>query len=281
MLEKRFKKLLEPVNKESRGSSFDWYRPYRGRKLNPRVKPVKADIRHRHPALLAIEGWYDTEEIVVPEKFEQVYKEWKESGSSRRLTWWALKTERLDDKEASELGNSLQTLHFKLSCRHHDLLRLAETNHYASCMQGNAGAQQLQYLADPDMAVAYISDRAGKFMWRSLVRLVMEGENGFALVHYRIYGNGPTEAIFRRLDKIIPVYEARDIRHYHISLDDTEVKVSPTIHNNKFLSRPIWTDHQGVGWNQERRIQIRVIKREGEYRYLKQEVRRERLWDEM
>lgn len=257
MLHRRVKSLLEQKNVPG----------WRGGKL---IKPVTTpDIRHRHPALLALEGWYETD-IVVPEKHQALYEEYKASGSSLKITRWALRAGKLDDSEASELGKNLETTKFKLSCRHNDLIRLAETSHYRSCMDGGYGQQQMQYLADPDIAVVFIPDAAGKYSWRSLARLVMEQE-GFGLVMYRVYGNGPTEAIFQTLDKKLPVYQAKDLRHYHV--DETEFKVSPTIHNNKFLSRPVWTDHKGIGWDKDRRIKIAVLLRGEKIHFLKQETR--------
>lgn len=278
MLDKRVKSLL---NKAVPRGRLYWTRNVTELKKPPLV----ADIRPRHPALLALEGWYETE-IIVPEKYQDLYKDYKESGSNLKITRWALRSRRMDDAEASELGKNLETTKFKLSCRHNDLLRLAETKHYASCMdnEGGYGQQQMQYLADPDMAIVYIPDAAGKYSWRSLVRLVMDDyepgkfpkfvhENrGYGLVMYRVYGNGPSEAIFQALDQKVRVYQAKDIRHYHTS--DFEVKISPTIHNNKFLSRPLWTDHKGIGWNEERRIKISVLLRTDKIHFLAQEVRR-------
>jgi hypothetical protein len=287
MLEKRFKRLLsvrKPRLKKrpSRDSPYTYPPLYLG---PPELH--YADIRPRHSALLALEGWYETD-IIIPPKYEEMYAEYLASGSKLKVTRWALWKKKLSDSEASELGNNMATVKFKFSCRHHDLLRLSETNHYKSCMNGIwNGQQQLQYLSDPDMAVVYIMDKAGKFSWRALVRLVYEESyyksklglademgKGFAIVMYRVYGNGPSEAIFRTLDKRIHVYQAYDLRHGDDALKEgTEIKTSPTTHNNKFLSRPIWTDHYGVGWNADRKIKIEVLRRGEVLHFARQDPR--------
>lgn len=275
MLERRVKRLLNYANSG---------RILRRFQRGPQ-KDHTADIRPRHPALLNLEGWYETE-VVVPEKYQSLYQRYKESGSNLKITRWALRNGLLDEVGVSDLGKNLDTTKFKLSCRHNDLLRLAETIHYASCMDGvHNGQQQLQYLADPDMAVIFVPDAAGKYSWRCLARLVMDDDEGalgngyafekrtYGLALYRVYGNGPSEAIYQALDKVVRVYQARDIRHYNLPDREVIIKTSPTVHNNKFLSRPIWTDHQGIGWDHMRRMKIQVIKRGKTVHFTPQEVR--------
>jgi hypothetical protein len=106
------------------------------------------------------------------------------------------------------------------------------------------GRQQLHYLGDPDMAVVYIPDEAGKFIWRCLVRLVV-WKGYFSLVHYRYYGNGPFKSIFSELSNHIPVFKALDIRLRKTSVYSTDTiwLESPTKLNNEVLYRPVWTDH--------------------------------------
>lgn len=197
---------------------------------------TKVDIRPRHKELLKLEGWYD----VHPQytfQHQLVYNKYRESGSTLKFTRWALRNNLISEQEATDIGK-FKPRAFKLSCKYNDLLRLADTPHYGSCYSGNNGLQQIQYLADPDIAVLYIPDAAGKFMWRALVRLVIVDE-GYGLVMCRAYGNGPTVAIRDELQKVLPIfYAAYDFDINAITL------TSPTKLNNEAILRPIWSDHE-------------------------------------
>ena len=100
------------------------------------------------------------------------------------------------------------------------------------------------YVADPDVAVAFVPDASGKFLWRCLLRLVMNERGQYALVTYRVYGNGPDTAIFKKLSDVkqIDIHHAVDIRRK--TVEDVAWFTSPTTVNNVLLHSPIWTDHQ-------------------------------------
>jgi hypothetical protein len=198
------------------------------------------DRRSKAPALLAIEGWYEVASTLSGQTVE-LYERYLQSGSTLKFTRW-LARNGSSPAEVSAIGKQLKPVSVKVSCRHNDLVRLADTGHYKSCMAGDMGVQQIHYLADPDIAVVFLPDAAGKFMWRSLLRLVMEGDK-FALVHYRIYGNGPTSSIFKALSKKtgLNIYSAVDINEYNNM--ESKIFTSPTVHNNRLLFRPRWTDH--------------------------------------
>lgn len=210
------------------------------------------DIRDRHSKLLELEGWYETD-TTLPNEYKQYYTNYVASGSRLKFTRW-LARQNVDANLLSQLGKYLTTTSFKFSCRHNDLIRLGDTPHYKSCMSNIKGGQQLHYLADPDVAVVFVPDAAGKFIWRCLVRLTKTAK-GYVLIAYRVYGNGPTSSILATLSRIakLPVHPARDIKRG----SGGGVFYSATKINNVCLTRPIWTDHY-LSYSKQGRIGIRA-----------------------
>lgn len=218
-------------------------------KIFEKVKPRKLDVRDRHIALQAVEGWY-TVPSFIPENFAPLYKEWQSSLTQLKFTKWLIKNKHHNPDEVAKLGEMLvkETASFKISCRHNDLLRLADTPHYNSCLKswGKQGAQQFYYLSDPDMALVYVPDKSGKFKWRCLLRLVFnpEGE-GFSLLAYRPYGNFNESAVFGEINKILPLYIAcGGVNNLGESKMDAKKLFSPTRHNNSLIVKTIWSDHK-------------------------------------
>ncbi len=220
-------------------------------------RPKDLDIRERHPVLKKLEGWFEIASN-IPSEVLDYFNEYKSSGSTLKFTRWLTRVKKLDNAVVSEIGKALVTTTAKFSCQHNDLIRLGDTQHYKSCMSNplGFGKQQLLYLSDPDIALLYVPDAAGKFVWRCLIRLAYSNTGVLSLVAYRIYGNGPTLAILKALAERskMPVYRAIDIRDRH-HLDPAQTFVSPTIINNPILKRPIWTDHL-LGMTKQDRISI-------------------------
>lgn len=86
---------------------------------------------------------------------------------------------------------------FKLSVQYNDLLRCSEGKHFGSCFDvdsewGWRGVQPVRDLADPDVAIIYFPDKAGKFMSRCFCRLLVREDGQKVLGLYRMYGNGLT-----------------------------------------------------------------------------------------
>jgi len=204
----------------------------------------KIDIQPRHPALLALEGWYETNTntSTFPRNYRSYFTEYKRSGSALKFTKWLSKKTELDNGEISKIGNLLQTVKFKISCRHKDLLRLSETKHYTSCFKQWRGIQQLRYLADPDIGVVFVPDASGKYLWRALVRLIIDPQDSskFALVFYKAYGNSNDVAIYEKLNQIIPIYQniLRSFRR-----NDGNIVYSASEVKNVIISRHVWSDH--------------------------------------
>lgn len=215
---------------------------YRLKKI-PNIRGLPIDVRTRHVKLLEMEGWYNATPQLPP-LYEYYYKQYKESKCKLKFTRWLLRNTLLEEKQVSAIGKMLVQTSFKLSCRHNDFLRLSDTPHFKSCLKDNNfyGRQRLHFLSDPDMALLYIPDASGKFVWRCLIRLV-QYRDSLALVRYRVYGNGPSSSIFTELSKYIPVLTAVDIKLKKTTLPTTWLP-SPTVHNNPMLFRPVWTDHQ-------------------------------------
>ena len=201
----------------------------------------KVDIRPRHQALLAIEGWYSTnvDYSVLPNEYRVLADEYVKSGSSLKFTRWLIRNGHTTIERASKLGSKLKPVTFKISCRHNDLLRLADTHHYASCFASWRSAQQLRYLADPDVAVVYVPDEAGKFKWRAILRLMLVN-NEHVLLLYRDYGNTNKDLINKKLNKIYPLYLTNKTSFE--TCDSIQLE-GVTRHNNKIVGHHVWSDH--------------------------------------
>lgn len=214
----------------------------------------KIDVKERHPVLRSLEGWYTTDSSIesLPPVYAPLVRLFRESKSTMKFTRWLERKNFLDHSGISELGKLLAstTISFKISCRHADLLRLAETNHYFSCYQNWNGSQQLRYLADPDMAVIYVPDKAGKYMWRALVRLMLDpsDESKYVFAIYRAYGNSNAIAIHDRLNEILPLYHQTTHldRRYKRQFDKDHVICelkSASVHTNRIVGMNVWSDH--------------------------------------
>lgn len=229
------------------------------------TKTVKRriDIRPRNRILLNLEGWYEcygSPEFTLPYPFNIKYKEWMETGGRTKFTRWLLRKGETQ-KTISALGSAFKPISFKLSCRHNDLLRLAESPHYFSCFQNWRGTQQLKYLADPDIGILYVPDKAGHYQWRALVRLMKNTKGELCFLVYRKYGNIWDNAIYERLNKIHTVYRsAKNIGMINRSLQDKiELLRSFTKHNNKeAVGRHVWSDHWCV-MNSENFLEMKGV----------------------
>lgn len=136
----------------------------RGKMLSKRISKLNndklhLDIRKRNQALLDIEGWYETTPDLPPlykpfvEEYYQsnsklkftrwltrkMLQEYRKSNSKLKFVEW-LKHNVINNDDISAIGK-LKTISFKISCRHNDLLRIADTPHYHSCFKGWRGKQ--------------------------------------------------------------------------------------------------------------------------------------------
>lgn len=219
--------------------------------------PSGFEVRERNPELLKHEGWFYVE-ADLDERVAALHTEYVESKSTLKFTRWLLRFKYLSPADVSEIGKQLtDPVAAKFSCRHNDLVRLADTRHYKSCMAKTKSLQQLHYLADPDIAVVFIPDSAGKFLWRALVRLVHNDKGELSLVLYRRYGNASFQAVVKALKAKtgMPIYEALDIR---TSNSPSLHLYSPTVHTISALRKPIWTDHR-VGMTERSKIFVSVF----------------------
>lgn len=138
---------------------------------------------------------------------------------------------------------------FELSCRYKDLLRMADTKHYASCLAQWRGIQKLRYLANPDVAIVFIRDSKGDFVARCLVRLLKTESGELVLGLNRMYGNGLShEQIAHALRNRIKVYDLGSIKYY--GGFDAKVPLTPVSKNFTGISNKfVWEDspHKVVG----------------------------------
>ena len=99
--------------------------------------------------------------------------------------------------------------------------------------------QKNHHRIDPDIAIIYIPDASGKFMFRCFVRLCTFN-NTFCLLFYKGYGNANINAIYKRMAKEIPAYIAEARlgvmgNHYYLT--------SATKLTTLDLGSPVWCDH--------------------------------------
>ena len=149
-------------------------------------KKKKISMQARHPFLLSLEGWYriscrSLENIALMEEYTK-------SGSTLKYTRWLCRVKDFTPEQASVFGKQ-SVYDVKISCRYADFLRVGETKHYITCFrpEGSFSDGALINIHDPNMAIAFISDRSGKFQWRSFIRLVKDED--YALAFYLEYGN--------------------------------------------------------------------------------------------
>jgi hypothetical protein len=244
------------------------------------------DIRPRNPDLLKYEGSYtiDYEEMEhqLPDVYYNLIKEYRTSKSSMKFTKWLMKM-LLEEKNrstdtyrevlylshfafscmkmkgeftpenfVSQTGKLIaDKMEFKLSCRYNDLLRLADTKHYSSCLKYTKISQLPKYLADPDIGVIFVADKAGKFIWRALIRLCLNPEPTKAFPHvlliYRHYGNAPFHLIYKKLNEMLPIYHATDTRN-GLNVQTLE---SATVHNNIVDIFKARKDYENKPWVDE------------------------------
>lgn len=236
-----------------------------------RNPPSKIDVRNRNSRLLKLEGWYNCD--FVPYEVRELYNEYITSGSKLKFTRWLSRTKGFSNNYISEIGKFIKKESFKLSCRHKDILRISESNHFHSCFNSWRGIQKLRYLADPDIAVLYIPDKSGKFIWRALVRLIFNPlEKGYALFLYKWYGNTDIHSVIYTLSDVYPVfigYNAaivdkikKDAFLIYSKLENRGLNpmtvTSPTVHNNPIIGRIVWSDH-GSYLDKSNRIRIKCV----------------------
>lgn len=219
---------------------------------------VSVDMRNRSSVLRDLEGWFEVP-VILDSSTESLYNEYLQANTSMKFTKWLTKVKQLNNTVISEIGRNIKTTSVKLSCKFSDLTRLGETKHYISCMRQyqSYGKQQLKYIADPDVAVLYIPDASGKYIWRSIIRLVVDDNGEYCLVCYKPYGNGPSAAILKTLSC---VSKMRVLPALRIGLAKSKgvLMFSPTKHNNVFASGNYYADHQHEFDKKSRRIGIYV-----------------------
>jgi hypothetical protein len=229
VLEKRLNSLIQKrrLSREKRVESL--------------ITSRRLDIRKRHPLLLSLEGWYTTS---IPEEYTDAYSKYQGSGSNLTFTRYALRHLDWTAEQAVEFGK-VASVSFKFSCRHNDLLRMAESRHFVSCYRktGTYQYMPMKFLADPDVAIVYIPDNSGKFKWRALIRLCKD--KGLpCLVMYKHYGNGPREEVIRTLNALLPTYSACLLSDQDKSIYRRTEKVVYTYSriNNPIITSLIYTD---------------------------------------
>lgn len=184
--------------------------------LEVRLKQYHSHVKliARNSDLLNMEGWY---KVYSDNPY---YVRYLKSGSSLSFSRWLLKSERLHDIAVSQISKRVaaENLDVKISCRFNDLLRLADSPHYKSCLDPNKiGRDYLPLiLRDPTAAIIYTPDRAGKFLGRAIFTLrasktVPHKLNGQTLYTYnikilKVYGVLTHRTLVRFFETQFPKY---------------------------------------------------------------------------
>lgn len=144
-------------------------------------------------------------------------------------------------KEIEDISNIVACKTVKISGSKNDFDRLAKSRHYQSCF-GDFKSQQIEkFYHDPDIAICYVPDRSGSYLYRFLLRLVrVDGEYG--LVAYKPYGNGNQQFIVDNLKNIlgIPIWFGSQ---YTYENENNRYVFSPTKYNDIKVVAPVWSDH--------------------------------------
>lgn len=139
--------------------------------LEARLKQYRSHVKllNRNGDLLSMEGWY---KVYSDNPY---YVRYLKSGSKLSFSRWLSKSERLQDIAVSQISKRVtaENLDLKISCRFNDLLRLADTPHFKSCLHPDKiGRDYLPLiLRDPTAAIIYTPDRSGKFLGRAIFTL--------------------------------------------------------------------------------------------------------------
>jgi hypothetical protein len=100
----------------------------------------------------------------------------------------------IDNKTVSLIAGASQPYSFSISCRFKDIENSSDSPHFTSCYATNGAHRDSvrQILKDPNVAVYFRLDQAGKFQSRGWLRAgKIDGKD--AVLVYRAYGNGLTD----------------------------------------------------------------------------------------
>lgn len=251
-------------------------------------KPLKLDKRPRNKILQAISGKFscdvDLHQLPPSSHLNEEINKWLSSSRRTKLSKWLIRHGFISDV-VSKVNNLIKKEDFILSVRYNDIIRAADnTPHFGTCFNNKSfrGKQVLRFLADPDIAVVFVADKAGHHMWRAWVRLIFHPSGkGYGLLMYRHYGNANVYAIYEKLNSILPLFiqphfsanvNARNRMwpEYYEGLYEARQHLQllncPTVHNNPICENHLWSDHKCT-FDKNNKIEMLGIPWDGE-RYL-------------
>lgn len=211
----------------------------------------KVHVVPRVQILRDLEGWYEYCQTPIFDhpisvKVREILKDDYESAvfsqmyCGMKLSKFLVRKAKMESDEVSIFVNMCKKGEFKLSCSYNDILRVADTHHYDSCMKHWRGTQLLRDLADPDMAVVFILDVAGKMQCRMFVRVLVKDDKPI-LGFYRIYGSGfDHDAIKAVLSSKI---DCAPLNSRIIPGDLDNIVFSFSNVFNPAVAVPVWSDH--------------------------------------
>jgi len=135
-------------------------------------------------------------------KMSVEYTKLLESGGTRcSFSRWLMLTKGVSSVDVGKICKCVaetKDITVVISDRYNDLLRLADTKHYTSCLTpGMLGRLvPIKLLRDPDIGVMYIADKSGKFAGRTVFKA------GRIYQIFRCYGTMSFELATKVLEKL-------------------------------------------------------------------------------
>ena len=174
--------------------------------LEARLKEYRSHVKlvTRNTELLSMEGWY---QVYSDNPY---YVRYLKSGSELSFSRWLLKSEGLQNIAVSQISKRVtaENLDVKISCRFNDLLRLADTPHYKTCLDPNKIGRDIlpSILRDPTAAIIYTPDKSGKFLGRAIFTL-----RANKIKVLKVYGVLTHRTLVRFFEKQFPQYSVDPI----------------------------------------------------------------------
>lgn len=219
-----------------------------------RFTDKRVDIRKRHEFLLSKEGWYDGVEFPLHPFIEGLKRLHTNSGSKLTFTKWCARNNLLTPKQSAAYGKLTVKEHFRISCRHKDILRMSDTTHFNSCYASKGGNnhQPLRFLADPDLAIVYTVDKAGNFVSRFILKLAINSESAenskgvvppYCYVIFPLYGNCNILSILYKLQEDLPIFIGDSCKSESLYEGGPPVFLkSVTTYNNPIIKTACYVD---------------------------------------
>jgi hypothetical protein len=146
---------------------------------------------------------------MLPPSIEKLRDEYEKlvAGRGTRYSFsrWLMMDKQVNPVDVGKICKTVSenaSVEVVISDRYNDLLRLADTSHFDSCLKPDRQGDKVprKLLQSPDFGVMYIPDKSGKFMGRTIFKAGPEYQI------YRCYGTLSFELatkVLHQLDKVV------------------------------------------------------------------------------